>query len=78
MLKVAIGHTEEMEADSALADVLSQCVVALDGQQPKAAVLLASHDLEAEDFLAMLIGSFLKLLSQCRDSIVAVVQFVAQ
>lgn len=51
MLKMAVGHTEEMDGVLAAADVLAQCDEALDGVAPGAALLLASHDLEAQEFL---------------------------
>jgi hypothetical protein len=58
MLKMAIGHTEEMDGALAAADVLAQCGEALDGMAPKAALLLASHDLEAGDFLSSVAAAY--------------------
>ena len=52
MLKMAVGATEEMDGELAAADVLQQCAAALDGETPKAGLLLASHDLDFKEFLA--------------------------
>ena len=52
MLKMAVGHTEELDGDLAAADVLQQCAAALDGESPQAGLLLANHDLDFEEFLA--------------------------
>ena len=53
MLKMAVGHTEELDADLAAAEILDQCEAAMDGLEPQAGLLLASHDLDLEDFLAL-------------------------
>ncbi len=46
MLKMAVGATEEMDGEHAAADVPQQCAAALDGETPRAGLLLASHDLD--------------------------------
>jgi len=51
-LKMAVGQTEELDGEFAAAEILRQCAAALDGLEPQAGLLLASHDLDHEDFLA--------------------------
>jgi hypothetical protein len=58
MLKMAVGHTEELDGEFAAQDVLTQCADALDGLTPQAGLLLASHDLDIEDFLAAVIAAY--------------------
>jgi hypothetical protein len=48
MLKMAVGHTEEFEADLAAADLIERCNEALGDLEPQAGWLLASHDLDLE------------------------------
>lgn len=52
MLRMAVGHTEELDGVFAAEEILAQCAEALAGQEPQAGLLLASHDLDLEDFLA--------------------------
>jgi len=54
MLKMAVGHTEEIDGDVAATDLLGQCLATLNGERPQAGLLLAGHDLEFERFLAAL------------------------
>ena len=58
MLKMAVGHTEELDADLAAAEILEQCAEAMDGLDPQAGLLLASHDLDLEDFLAIVRATY--------------------
>jgi hypothetical protein len=58
MLKMAVGHTEELDGEFAAADVLEQCATALDGQIPQAGLLLAAHDLDFEEFLAEVVNAY--------------------
>ena len=51
MLKMVVGHTEELDEALAAEQLLAQCREALDGVEPQAALLLASHDLDLEEFL---------------------------
>jgi len=51
MLKMVVGHTEQLDEELAAEQLLSQCKNALDGVEPQAALLLASHDLDLGDFL---------------------------
>ena len=52
LLKMAVGQTDELDGRLAAAEILSQCMDGLDGLDPQAALLLASHDLDVEDFLS--------------------------
>jgi hypothetical protein len=61
MLKMAVGHTEELDGELAAEKILSQCADALEGQEPQAGVLLASHDLDFEDFLAAVMAAYPEL-----------------
>ena len=58
MLKMAVGHTEELDGELAAADLLEQCATALDGQIPQAGLLLAAHDLDFEEFLAEVTNTY--------------------
>lgn len=49
---MAVGQTEELDGAFAAEDVINQCVDALGGADPDAALLLAAHDLDIEEFLA--------------------------
>ncbi len=44
MLRVVVGHSDEADADYAIADVLAQCQTVLAGQQPQAGILLSAID----------------------------------
>lgn len=58
MLKIAVGHTEELDGEFAATDILEQCAVALDGASPEAGLLLAAHDLDLEDFLEAVLATY--------------------
>lgn len=58
MLKMAVGHTEELDGKFAAAEILDQCAVALAGQIPQAGLLLASHDLDLEDFISAVFDTY--------------------
>jgi hypothetical protein len=58
MLKMAVGHSEELDGEFAAEDILAQCAVALEGLTPQAGLLLASHDLDIEDFLAAVLAAY--------------------
>lgn len=45
---MALGHSESVEPDEALADVLAQCAIALGGAEPKTALLLSTHEVDAK------------------------------
>ncbi len=58
MLKMAVGHTEEFEADLAAADLVGRCNEALAGLEPKAGWLLASHDLDLVSLVRLIRDSY--------------------
>ena len=58
MLKMAVGHTEELDGEFAAKDILVQCADALEGLAPQAGLLLASHDLDIEDFIAAVLAEY--------------------
>ncbi len=58
MLKMAVGHTEEIEADLAAAELVEQCNMALETYEPQAGWLLASHDLDLESLVRLLGDSY--------------------
>ncbi|MEM9002566.1 MAG: FIST N-terminal domain-containing protein [Cyanobacteria bacterium P01_F01_bin.86] len=51
MLKAVVGHSDDPETSSAIADVLEQCLIALDGMNPQAGILLAAVDFEHAEIL---------------------------
>lgn len=53
MLRMAIGQTDELDGAFAAEAVLEQCAEALRGENPQAGLLLASHDLDVEEFLSV-------------------------
>ena len=46
MFRMAVGHSDDIDFETALADVLEQCGTALEGLTPKAALLLAAWDID--------------------------------
>jgi hypothetical protein len=55
---MAVGQTDELDGEFAAQDILSQCADALDGQEPQAGLLLASHDLDIEEFLSVITAAY--------------------
>ena len=53
MLKMAVGHTDELDADLAAEALIAQCNEGMQGLDPQAGWLLASHDLDLEEFLVL-------------------------
>lgn len=51
MLKMAVGQTAEIEGRLAAEDVLLQCSAILEGAEPQCGLVLASHDLDVQEFL---------------------------
>jgi hypothetical protein len=49
---MAVGQTDELDGEFAAQEILRQCADALGGQEPQAGLLLASHDLDFEEFLS--------------------------
>lgn len=55
---MAVGQTDELDGEFAAQEILSQCADALDGQEPQAGLLLASHDLDFEEFLSVVTAAY--------------------
>jgi len=55
---MAVGQTDEADGEFAAQEILSQCADALDGQEPQAGLLLASHDLDIEEFLSAITAAY--------------------
>jgi hypothetical protein len=53
LLRMAVGQTDELDGEFAAREILKQCADALYGQEPQAGLLLASHDLDFDEFLAV-------------------------
>jgi hypothetical protein len=58
MLRMAVGHTDELDGELAATEIIAQCNEALDGLTPQAGLLLVSHDVDLEEFLALIRASF--------------------
>jgi hypothetical protein len=58
MLKMAVGHTEELDGEYAAEEILKQCTNSLEGLEPQAGLLLASHDLDLEEFIEAVLSAF--------------------
>ena len=46
MFRMAVGHSDDIDLDTALETVFAECESALDGETPKAAILFAAWDLD--------------------------------
>ena len=55
---MAVGQTDELDGELAAEEILAQTVDGLDGLEPQAALLLASHDLDIEVFLEQITASY--------------------
>ena len=55
---MAVGQTDELDGGFAAQEILSQCADALDGQEPQAGLLLASHDLDIDEFLSVVTAAY--------------------
>lgn len=53
LLRMAVGQTDELDGEFAAQETLKQCADALGGLEPQAGLLLASHDLDFEEFLSV-------------------------
>jgi hypothetical protein len=58
LLRMAVGQTDELDGALAAEEILKQCAVALGGETPQAGLLLASHDLDFEDFLSVVTHAY--------------------
>lgn len=54
MLKVAVGHSEMVDIDDLMDEIFEQCEEVLDGETPKAGILLAAVDLDYQKILKAL------------------------
>ncbi len=48
MFRMAVGHSDDIDVDIALASVFEECDAALDGLAPKAGLLLAAYDTDQQ------------------------------
>ena len=55
---MAVGQTDELDGEYAAREILSQCADALEGLEPQAGLLLASHDLDIEEFLSLVTAAY--------------------
>jgi hypothetical protein len=46
MLKVAVGHSNDPDSESAIAEILAQCAETLAGETPKAGILISAIDFD--------------------------------
>jgi len=55
---MVVGQTDELDGEFAAREILSQCADALGDQEPQAGLLLASHDLDFEEFLSVITTAY--------------------
>jgi hypothetical protein len=55
---MAVGQTDELDGEFAAQEILKQCADALGGHEPQAGLLLASHDLDFEEFLSVVTSTY--------------------
>ena len=58
MFAAFVGHSEEADADTAIAEILEQCRAGLDGAVPSAGLLFAAIDFEHEAMLCAITRAF--------------------
>ena len=51
MFKMGVGHSEELDVDACVAEVLSQSIQGLDGAEPRGGLLFATHEMDHEQLL---------------------------
>jgi len=61
MLTVAIGHSEQVDTDDIIAEIIEQCEERLDGKVPQAGIVFASVDQEYDDILAAILNRWPKI-----------------
>ncbi|NER81511.1 MAG: hypothetical protein F6K42_18495 [Leptolyngbya sp. SIO1D8] len=61
MLKVAVGHSTDLDSSDAIAEVLDQCQMILAGATPTAGILLAAIDFEHQLILQRILETFPEL-----------------
>ncbi|MGB3494422.1 MAG: FIST N-terminal domain-containing protein [Elainellaceae cyanobacterium] len=62
MLKVAVGHSTDLDSPDAIAEILKQCHASLAGTTPNAGILLAAIDFEHELVLQKILAAFPDLI----------------
>ena len=58
MLRAVVGHSNDPETEVAIAEVLEQCLVGLDGINPQAGILLAALDFDHAEMLQLVHQTF--------------------
>ncbi len=58
MFKMIVGHSNDVDSEDAIAEVLAQCTAQLAGQQPQASILLAAIDFDHVSILARIQAAF--------------------
>jgi hypothetical protein len=58
MLKVAVGHSNDPDSQSAIDEVLEQCISSLAGETPKAGILFAAIDFDHSPILQQINQAF--------------------
>ena len=61
MLKVAVGHSTDLDSPDAIAEVLDQCHTALMGARPMAGIVLAAIDFDHKLILGKILATFPEL-----------------
>ncbi|MEO0647258.1 MAG: hypothetical protein AAFZ17_14065 [Cyanobacteria bacterium J06650_10] len=61
VFEVIVGHSNKMDSEEAIADVLTQCTDQLSGKQPQASILLAAVDFDHPLILALIQDTFPKV-----------------
>lgn len=62
MLEIAIGHSDQIEEEGAIKEVLEECEKSLKGQTPKAGILYAGIDFEHQELLDQILERYPDLL----------------
>jgi hypothetical protein len=52
MLKVAVGHSEQVDVEDILEEIFEQCEETLEGEAPQAGIVFAAVDLEYQEILS--------------------------
>lgn len=58
MFKVIVAHSNDIDSEDAISDVLSQCMVQLEGEKPQASILLAAIDFDHALILSRIQDAF--------------------
>ena len=52
MFKMVVGHSDDIDADTAIAEALEQCAGALGGESPQGGLLFSAFDMDHAQLLA--------------------------